>query len=78
MSAFKLNRSVSLGVAVTIALQSAGALMWGAAAEARLQALETSARTSVPVAERLARLEEQMSMARQSLGRIETRLENRK
>lgn len=75
MSGFKLNRSISLGIFVTIAIQSLGALMWAGAAEARLQALETTALSSAPVAERLARLEEQMHMARQSLERIERRLD---
>ncbi len=76
MSNFKLERSVSLGIIVTLAVQTAGALMWGGAAEARLSALEASLATNPPVAERLARLEEQMQMARQSLGRIERRLDN--
>ncbi|PHR94322.1 MAG: hypothetical protein COA69_01635 [Robiginitomaculum sp.] len=78
MSGFKLERTVSFGVIATLALQSAGALMWGGAAEVRLQALEVSASTVLPVAERMVRLEEQMSMARQSLARIERRLDDQK
>lgn len=40
MSSFKLERSVSLGIILTLAVQSAGALMWGGAAEARLNPQE--------------------------------------
>ncbi len=76
MSGFKLDRSVSLGIIVTLAAQTAGALMWGGAAEARLRALEMSLSTNPPIVERLARLEEQMKMARQSLERIERRLDD--
>jgi len=50
-------------------------LLWAGAAEARLSTLETQAELTMPVAERLARLEEQMIMARQSLNRIEHRLD---
>ena len=77
MSALRVERTVSLGIIVTLAIQSAGALMWGGAADARIKTLEQTARTSPPVAERLARLEEQMNMARQSLERIETRLDQK-
>ncbi len=74
MNAFKLDRTVGIGIIVTLAIQSAGALMWGGAAEARLQNLEKTTMTSPPMAERMARIEEQMTMARQSLERIELRL----
>ncbi len=75
MSGFKLDRTVGIGIIVTLAIQSAGALMWGGAAEARLQILEKTTMTSPPMAERMARMEEQMTMARQSLERIEQRLD---
>ena len=75
MSGFKLERSVGLGIILTLAVQSAGALMWGGAAEARLQALEVSASATPKDTERMVRLEEQMTMVRQSLGRIERRLD---
>ena len=76
----QIDRTVTLGLVLAVLIQTAGALLWAGAAEARLGALETQAAIDVPmtlpVAERLARLEEQMLMARQSLGRIETRLDN--
>lgn len=75
MNALKLDRTVGIGIIVTLAIQSAGALMWGGAAEARLQYLEKATMTSPPMAERMARMEEQMNMARQSLERIEHRLD---
>ncbi|PHR59346.1 MAG: hypothetical protein COA43_09440 [Robiginitomaculum sp.] len=77
MSGFQINRSVSAGIIVTFALQSAAVLMWGGAAETRLQILEKTTSTSLPIAERLVRLEEQMIMARQSLARIERRLDHK-
>ena len=76
MNGLKLDRTVGIGIILTLAIQSAGAFMWGGAAEARLTALEASLATNPPIVERLARLEEQMQMARQSLGRIERRLDN--
>jgi len=78
VSGLKLERTVSLGIIVTLSIQSAGALMWGGAAEARLQSLENTNAATPPVVERMARLEEQMIMARQSLARIERRLDQEK
>lgn len=75
MSTMNRYRPISMGVLVTLAIQSAAVLIWGGAAEARLQVLETSASGTIPIVERMARIEEQMSMARQSLARIETRLD---
>ncbi|MBL4854853.1 MAG: hypothetical protein JKY25_11530 [Robiginitomaculum sp.] len=78
MNGLKLERTVSVGIIVTLAIQSAGALMWGGAAEARLKTLERTTSASPLVVERMARLEEQMIMARQSLARIERRLDQEK
>ena len=78
MNGIKLDRTVGIGIIVTLAIQSAGALMWGGAAEARLNNLEHVHTNSLQVSERMARLEEQMAMARQSLERIEYRLDQDK
>ena len=78
MSVFKLDTTLGLGIILTLAIQSAGALMWGVAAEARLNNLEQQSRMTPSVTERLARLEEQMRMAGQSLQRIEHRLDDDK
>jgi len=56
--------------------ETAGVLVWGGAAAARLEALERRAERSQLISERMARLEEQMLMARESLTRIERQLEN--
>jgi len=68
------DRTVTFGLVLAVLIQTAGALLWAGAAEARLSSLESQAKIDAPVAERLARLEEQMLMARQSLTRIENRL----
>ncbi len=75
MSRLRLDRTVGFGIILTLAIQTAGALMWGGAAEARLQILEQTRLDSKEISERMARLEEQMSMARRTLERIESRLE---
>lgn len=74
MSGIRFERTVGFGIILTLAIQSAGALMWGGAAEARLHNLEQSSLNSAQISERMARLEEQMGMARQTLNRIEQRL----
>lgn len=71
----RMDRTITFSLVVAVLVQTAGALLWAGAAEARLSQLETQAAADLPVAERLARLEEQMIMARQSLTRIERRLD---
>ena len=70
-----VDRTISFALILAILVQTAGALLWAGAAEARLSQLEAQAAADLPVAERLARLEEQMIGARQSLTRIERRLD---
>ncbi|MEE9347692.1 MAG: hypothetical protein V3U82_05825 [Robiginitomaculum sp.] len=77
VKSLRFDRTITLSIIFAISIQTAGALMWAGAAEARLTDLESRAQQALPVSERLARLEEQMSMARQSLGRIEQRLDNK-
>ena len=71
-----VDRTITFGLVLAVLVQTAGALLWAGAAEARLSQLETQAAAELPVAERLARLEEQMIGARQSLTRIERRLDS--
>lgn len=71
----RMDRTITFGLVLAVLVQTAGALLWAGAAEARLSQLEIQAAADLPVAERLARLEEQMIGARQSLGRIERRLD---
>ncbi len=75
MSVFKLDTTIGLGIILTLAIQSAGALMWGGAAEARLNNLERQTAMSTSMSERLARLEAQMKAASKSLERIEQHLD---
>lgn len=71
----KVDRTITLSIVFAIAIQTAGALMWAGAAQAKLSSLETRVEAVLPVSERMARIEEQMVMARQSLNRIERRLD---
>jgi len=68
------DRTITLGLVVTVMLQTAGALIWAGATEARLTTLETQMALTPAVAERLARLEGQSNVMAQSLSRIERRL----
>lgn len=75
MSGLKFDTGLGFGIILTLAIQTAGALMWGGAANARIHALEDHMKTP-PASERLARLEEQMRMAGLALARIERRLDS--
>lgn len=72
----RLDRTVTLSILFAVFLQTAGVLVWGGAAAARLEALERRAERSQQISERMVRLEEQMLMARESLTRIEKQLQS--
>ncbi len=72
---WRFDRQVSLGLCVTVFLQAAAALMWAGRASARIDDMQRRLDVQAPVAERLARLEAQGEATRQSLVRIEARLE---
>ena len=72
---WRLERSVTLGVIIALALQTAGALMWAGATNERLNQLEVRAEQTAPVTERLARLEEHVAYSRAALERIERRMD---
>lgn len=72
---WRLDRQVSAAVLVAVALQAAAALLWAGKASARIDDMQRRLEAQAPVAERLARLEEQATATRQSLARIEARLE---
>lgn len=69
-----LDRKLSIGVLITIMLQLVGALLWTGAAAERLKTVEAQLIEQRPVAERLARLEAEMSAARRQLDRIEQKV----
>lgn len=72
---WRFDRQVSIGLIVTVFLQAAAALMWAGRASARIDDMQRRLEAQAPVAERLARLEEQAAATRQSLDRIEAKLE---
>lgn len=72
---WRLDRQVSAALLVAIALQAAAALMWAGRASARIDEMQSRLAAQAPVAERLARLEEQASATRAALERIEAKLE---
>ncbi|RRN66518.1 hypothetical protein [Caulobacter sp. 602-1] len=74
---WRFDRQVSIGLVVTVFLQAAAALMWAGRASARIDDMQRRLEAQAPVAERLARLEEQAAATRQSLDRIEAKLERR-
>lgn len=71
---FQIDRTVTLGLMVTLLAQTAGGLVWAGSAAARLSALESEMDTHPAISERLARLEGQTSQMAKSLSRIEREL----
>lgn len=70
----RIDRTIGMGLAMTILLQTGGAMMWAGAANARLAELEVEIQIAFDVNQRLARLEGETSMMREQLGRIESHL----
>jgi hypothetical protein len=66
---------ITFALIFALFLETAGGLIWAGRAAARLEEVERAVATQPEVAERLARLEEQMADARRSLARIEQRLD---
>lgn len=75
----RLERTLTFGVLLALALQTGGALIWAGATGERLdqmeRRLEVQDASTAPVSERLARLETHAVNARASLERIERRLD---
>ncbi|OLF72288.1 hypothetical protein AWH62_10655 [Maricaulis sp. W15] len=70
-----VQKQVTLGLVFAILLQTSGALIWSGRVGERLDQLEHVSDRQSPLAERLARLEAEMRLARESLVRIERRME---
>ncbi|MEZ5957916.1 MAG: hypothetical protein R3C27_11975 [Hyphomonadaceae bacterium] len=70
----KIDPRITFALILALFLETAGGLMWAGRAAARLEQVEQAVATQPEVAERLARLEEQVTEARRSLARIERRL----
>jgi hypothetical protein len=71
----KIDARITLALILALFLETAGGLIWAGRAAARLDEVERAVATQPEVAERLARLEEQVSEARRSLARIERHLD---
>lgn len=71
----KIDSRITFALILALFLETAGGLIWTGRAAARLDVVERAVATQPEVAERLARLEEQVSDARRSLARIENRLD---
>ena len=70
-----LHRQITLGVVLAFLVQTSGALIWFGRVGERLDQLEHEVVRQEPMAERLARLEAEVRLARESLVRIERRLD---
>lgn len=70
----RLDKTLTIGLVVTLALETAAALVWFGAAEARLTKLERVQNDRGEVAQRLARLEGETALMRVQLARIEQAL----
>lgn len=73
----KFDARITFALIAALLLETAGALLWAGRAAARLDEVERAVSVQPEVAERLARLEEQVAEARRALARIERRLETR-
>ena len=69
------DRTVTYGLMLTVMLQTASALIWAGAADARLKTLETQMAMAPGIAQRLARVEGQTSIMAKSLTRIERKID---
>jgi hypothetical protein len=72
----RLERTVTLGLIMTLVMQTAAGMLWVGAADARLSELEREVESRWGISERLARLEGETAMMRGSLQRIEMSLIN--
>ncbi len=75
---WRISRQFGLAVVATLVLQGATVLLWAGRAGERITQLETHAGTAQNMAERLARLEAHMVQTRQSLSRIESKLDGQR
>ncbi len=71
---FQIDRTVSVGLLITMVVQMAGGLVWAGSAAARLATLEAKMENNAAISERLARLEGLTSQMAQSVSHIEREL----
>jgi len=70
-----LDRRLPAALVAAFLLQTAGALFWAGSAAERISVLEKTAANNQTAIERVAVLEEQVSTIKQSLDRIEAKLD---
>ena len=70
-----LDRRLPAALVAAFLLQTAGALFWAGSAAERITVLEKTAANNQAAIERVAVLEEQVTTIKQSLDRIEAKLD---
>ncbi len=70
------ERKIPAALVAAFLLQTAGALLWAGSAAERLTVLEHALNDDQAAIQKVAVLEEQMRAVRESLGRIETKLDH--
>lgn len=72
-----IDKKITLGLLLALAIESAGVFAWAGATGERLREVEARVSAQVGMAERLARVEVKVDQAGAALGRIERKLEAR-
>ena len=72
---WRLDRQVTAGVLLAVALQTGGVLIWAGREATRIEVIEQRLDRQSNVSERLTRLEEQVFAARATLERMEHKLD---
>lgn len=72
---WRLDRQVTAGVLLAVALQTGGVLIWAGREATRIEVIEQRLDRQSNIAERLTRLEEQVVAARATLERVEHKLD---
>lgn len=75
VTGWHLDKRVPIALIAAMTIQTAGALVWAGAAMQRMNYVEREVAASALIGERTARLEEQIRYLRQSVDRIETKLD---
>lgn len=73
----RFDNKLTYAVLLAILIEAAAGLFWTGRAAARLEAVERRLAATEPMAERLARVEEQVRETREGVSRIEATLERR-
>lgn len=72
------DNKITYAVLFAVLIEAAAGMFWTGRAAARLEAVERRLAITEPMAERLARVEEQVRETREGVVRIEAKLERRR